>query len=340
MPTVADGEILAKTLGSILAGKPQSHGTLTVIPILAPMQAEPEWLTLAEAGDRVRITEVGEEGSVPDLKAANMGDLLLLLLDGEQLVGAKQNRILNTTVLVAAQTEVTIPVSCVEQRRRGYRARHSAPRGFSLYAGLRAKKSAWVSRSLREGRGHTADQLGVWEALAQKAEAHDVHSPTGAMHDSYAPYEQEMAKAREALKPVPDQVGAVAYVAGHSAGLDLLAGPRFFSRAWPRLCAGYAADALRRTPAARHVPAPLLLLKMLAACLVEPAPAVGIGEEYRLAGEKLAGATLVAEGRVAHLMAFPVDAAVDRQNVRRLGDQRAARYEQLTDSASISSVNV
>jgi len=73
MPTVADVEIIAKTLGSILAGKPQSHGALTVMPILAPMQAEPEWLTLAEAGDRVRITEVDEEGSVPDLKVANLG---------------------------------------------------------------------------------------------------------------------------------------------------------------------------------------------------------------------------------------------------------------------------
>lgn len=75
MPTVADVEILAKTLGSILAGKPRTHGALTVIPILAPMQAEPEWPALAEAGDRVRITEVGEEGSVPDLKVANLGDL-------------------------------------------------------------------------------------------------------------------------------------------------------------------------------------------------------------------------------------------------------------------------
>jgi len=106
MPTVADVESIAKTLGSILAGKPQHHGALTVIPILAPMQAEPEWLTLAEAGDRVRITEVDDEGSVPELRVANLGDLPLLLLDGEQLVGAKQNRILNMTVLVAAQSKV------------------------------------------------------------------------------------------------------------------------------------------------------------------------------------------------------------------------------------------
>ena len=117
MPTVADVEIIVKTLDSILAGKPQRHGALTVIPILAPMQTEPEWLTLAEVGDHVRITGVDEEGSVPELRVANLGKLPLLSLDGDQLVGTKQNGILNMTVLVAAQSEVTIPVSCVERAR-------------------------------------------------------------------------------------------------------------------------------------------------------------------------------------------------------------------------------
>ena len=46
---------------------------------------------------------------------------------------------------------------------------------------------------------------------------------------------------------------------------------------------------------------------MLEACPVEPASAVGLGAEYRLAGEELAGAMLVAEEWAAHLMAFPVE---------------------------------
>jgi hypothetical protein len=96
----------------------------------------------------VRITEVDDEGSVPDLRVANLGDLPLLLLDGGLLVGAKQNRILQMTVLVAAQREATIPVSCVGRGRWGYRARHSAPSDFSLYTGLRAKKGVLVSRLL------------------------------------------------------------------------------------------------------------------------------------------------------------------------------------------------
>ena len=69
----------------------------------------------------MRITEVSEGGSVPDLRVANLGDLPLLLLDGEQMVGAKQNRILNMTVLVAALRQVTIPVSCVDPPLRAQR---------------------------------------------------------------------------------------------------------------------------------------------------------------------------------------------------------------------------
>jgi hypothetical protein len=74
-----------------------------------------------------RVTEVSEAGSVPFLQVANGADRPLLLLDGEELIGAEQNRILNTAVLVAAHTEVTIPVSCVEQGRWGYRGRQFRP---------------------------------------------------------------------------------------------------------------------------------------------------------------------------------------------------------------------
>src|SRR5262245_43265918 len=122
MPTVTDIDPIANMLGNILAAEPLRHGALTVVPLLGPMLAEPDWLTLTEAGDLVQVTEVDEAGSVPTLKVVNMTDQPLFLIDGEELVGAKQNRILNTTVLVAARAETTIPVSCVEQGRWGYRS--------------------------------------------------------------------------------------------------------------------------------------------------------------------------------------------------------------------------
>jgi len=53
-------------------------------------------------------------GSVPDLLVDNRGDVRVLFLEGEELIGAKQNRILNTSVLVPAHSKIKIPVSCVE----------------------------------------------------------------------------------------------------------------------------------------------------------------------------------------------------------------------------------
>jgi hypothetical protein len=303
---VAEISPIARTLGNILAGEPLRHGALTVVPMLAPMLAEPAWLTLAEAGDRVQVTEVDEAGSVPNLTVANMAGLPLLLLDGEELVGAKQNRILNTTVLVAARTETTIPVSCVEQGRWGYHGRHFAPGDASLFASVRQKKAAWVTRSVRAGRGHMADQGGVWDELASKTAEHGVASPTGAMRDFYQRYEEEMADARRALAPVPGQIGSLVYLSGRWAGMDLLAGPGLFGRVWPRLCAGYAADAIRRKPSSRLTPSPSAVLRRLSGCPVEAAQAVGLGTEYRLTGQRTVGAALIADDRVAHLMAFPV----------------------------------
>src|SRR5438046_10306400 len=62
MPRVAEVGILAKALGSVSPGKPQTHEALTVLPLLGPAQVEPEWVTMAEAGNRARITTVGEAG--------------------------------------------------------------------------------------------------------------------------------------------------------------------------------------------------------------------------------------------------------------------------------------
>ncbi len=306
MPTLHEVPEVAKLLGNLLTGEPVTHGPLAVIPLLAPNLDDPDWLTLEEAGDRARVTEVSEAGSVPFLRVANGADQPILLLDGEELIGAKQNRILNTTVLVAAHTEVTIPVSCVEQGRWGYRGRQFKPSPTSLYASLRAKKAAWVSQSIRARRGHQADQGGVWEHLARRASDLGVDSPTGAMRDLYTRYDTDVATARQALAAQPGQVGALIYVGSQWLGLDLLGSPRLFGHAWPHLCAGYVADAIGQEakPWQRQDAGPIL--SALAKGQVEPAPAVGLGEEYRLGNPGQAGATLVAQGRVAHLMAFPI----------------------------------
>ena len=83
-----------------------------------------------------RITEVDAAGSVPELIAFNPLDTPVLLYDGEELLGAKQNRILNVTVLVAPKSETKIPVSCVEQGRRHARSARLKTKTPRQQAGL------------------------------------------------------------------------------------------------------------------------------------------------------------------------------------------------------------
>lgn len=306
MPNVADVEPIAATLAGLALGEPLRHGALTVIPLLTDKDDEPDWLTLPELGESVTITEVGEGGSVPTLTVTNAGAHCLLLLDGEELLGAKQNRILNTTVLIASGATVAIPVSCVEQGRWSWRSRHFTSGDASLFASLRAKKADQVTRSLRRGTRHASDQGAIWSDLEERATAHRVDSPTGAMRDIYVKHEETVAAARTALAARPRQVGALVYIAGQWLGLDILASPGLFGRAWPCLCAGYAADGVGRKPGHRLFPSPDDVLSGIRRAPVEPAPAVGLGHEFRLESPKVAGAALVAERRVAHLMAFAV----------------------------------
>ena len=304
MPTCAEVAPISQALSVLIADAPIHAGALTVVPLFAPPGPEPDWLTLADAGERVAITEVSHEGAVPTLELVNRADRPVLLLDGEELVGAKQNRVLNTTVLVAAGAKVAIPVSCVEQGRWAWRSRRFSSSDVSLYAFARRKKAARVNHFLRAVGHHRSDQGEVWEDVAASAARLSVESPTDAMHDVFVRHEPEVGATRQAIAPRPGQVGAVVWIAGAWAGLELLAGPAMFARAWPRLATGYIADALGQAPKPFAPDAAEVRLAILRTP-AEPAPAVALGAEQRLTGTEVVGAALVVDERVAHLMAFP-----------------------------------
>jgi hypothetical protein len=314
MPSVVDVAPIAAVLRNASLGPPLAHGAVTVVPLLGGAGLEPDWLTLAESGEAVAIAEVGNAGSVPELTVTSTADRPVLLLDGEELVGAKQNRVLNTTVLVGPRARLTIPVSCVEAGRWSARGGRLAHGGATLYASVRASKAAQVSESLRRGTGHRSDQGQVWDELAEHADRHRVASPTGAMHDVYEQHAGDLEAARRALGAQPGQVGAVVYLGRgprRSAawlGLDVLASPRLFARAWPHLCTGYAAEGVGEKPGGAPAPGPAAVLERVLRARVEEAPAVGLGRELRLRGPSLHGAALLVDDTLAHLMAFPATA--------------------------------
>ncbi|CUU10152.1 hypothetical protein JGI2_00440 [Candidatus Kryptobacter tengchongensis] len=106
-------------------GEAQKFENMTVYPMFSLSDGKVEYITLDEAlkMKSVKITEISTSGAVNHIKVENLSDLPILILEGEELIGAKQNRTLNTTVLIKEKSETIIPVSCVEQGRWSYRSR-------------------------------------------------------------------------------------------------------------------------------------------------------------------------------------------------------------------------
>ena len=108
-------------------GQPLRRGAISVFPLFSDTERSVPYRLSEEAfaDQTIIVEEVDEGGSVPDLRVRNTGDERVLFLEGEELVGAKQNRVLNTSVLVAAGSKLKIPVSSVEQGRWRYRSRRN-----------------------------------------------------------------------------------------------------------------------------------------------------------------------------------------------------------------------
>lgn len=312
-------QILSRTLDSLEIGTPISAAHLTMVPLLAPAPADPDYLLLDDALDAglAEVTELSQGGSVPELAFRNRADRDVLLVDGEELVGAKQNRVLNLTILVAAGEQVTIPVSCVEAGRWSWRSQRFASGRRKLHASARWVKMRGVSASMREaGRRAGGDiQSDVWASIDDKMRAFACRSESRSLHDVYDHAEERLRAIRSAFAPQPRQVGAAFFVDGALAGLDLFDTPFTLAKLLPKLVDSYAFDALERADEPSRPTAPSLaeiraLLARIAAAPHTAYPAVATGTDLRIEGDGLHAAALCAKDRIVHLSAFSADAQV------------------------------
>jgi len=291
----------------------QIAGALAVVPIIGSSDSPPLDYPLLDdvlASGTARITEVSEGGQVPELLFLNKGAKPVLLLDGEELVGAKQNRILNLTILVPAYSEIRIPVSCVERGRWSWRSREFAGSDRALYAEARRSKMAQVSDSMQHG-SWSSDQSALWEGIASKSARMEAHSTTGAASAMYEQSTDDFERMLNIVRPVPGQVGAGFLIRGSLVGVELFSSPAHLRRLLPKLVRSYGLDALdqgskrsNRSQLSTSSDSLEEFMKSLMEMKPERHPAVGLGQDWRLRGQRALGAALVHDGRLVHLSAF------------------------------------
>ena len=311
---------LYDAISPLRLGDPVVHGGLAMIPLLADTpEGAPGYLTLRDAlaGGTLRITEITEGGSVPQLAVVNGGDLPVLLVDGEELVGAKQNRIVNLTILVPPRRTLPIPVSCVEAGRWRYASPEFGESKQAMFATARSRKARDVTRSLRESGARHTNQAAVWDDIASAAASLDARSATSAMSDVYARHDATLDRHERALTAADGQVGALFAVGKDVIGMDLFDAPATLRTYLPKLVRSYALDALARGRGGDAsfdrreaiVERAADFLERIASAEVSTHPAVGLGVDLRLESDGVHGGALMYEERVVHLNAFSTRAA-------------------------------
>lgn len=303
-------ETLLQTLESLEIKEPVSHGPLHLFPLAGGTFTEEDLSLLEDALQEgtLRIEELDEGGSVPELRVVNEGALPVLILEGDELIGAKQNRVVNSSVLVAADSELTLPVSCVERGRWSYRSRAFSSGSGSPHLALRRLKSRAVHDSLKRGRGHRSDQGAVWEEVDRKAHLHDAASPTHALQDSRSHLSEKLAAFERLAEELPEATCGVAVALGdHLVLLEVLAGPRSFAKVSHKLVSGYAFEAVGLLGESAGAPNPSVVKDFLETAMKarhEEHPAVGSGRDVRFDADGVSGYALLAERGVLHVAAF------------------------------------
>lgn len=321
------------TLSALKLGEAKNFKSLTLFPLLSDIDGDVDYLTLTDALKHgvARVREVSEGGSVPELRFENTADLPVLILDGEELVGAKQNRTVNLTILAPAGKTIVIPVSCVEAGRWRHETAEFAMSNRAHFVLGRAAKNEAVSDSLRRRGLRQSDQQRVWADISAKACRMDAASPTQAMAQIFERHHSSVEDFVKNLDHTDLQTGALFAIGNRVVGLDLFDHTATLVGMLPKIVRSYAIDAIELDSRANdEQPAPKLaeaFLKRVAEAEVETYEAVGLGTDLRLTAPGLVGGGLALDDRLIHLAAFSMEqeATTDDANSSGMASMSARR---------------
>lgn len=276
-------------LPGVHVGDPIRHQQVSVFPLFADAIAPVEYILGSDAINEgsVIVEEVSEAGSVPTLSVTNKANVRVLFLEGEQLIGAKQNRILNTSILIAANSKTTIPVSCVEQGRWRFKSKLFGSSGTHSPSKLRYALKASVSDSVKRGHGHRSDQGRVWAEVACLQMSHGVESKSYAMEDTFESYRSQLAELQTQFAYVNGASGVAVALGNQIVCLDLFDKPSTCQKVWDRLLSGALLESL--SPSSDDKQAGITdvesFIADLGAAPWESGTSAGEGQEFRRATE-------------------------------------------------------
>ena len=298
-------------LDTFQLGEPVEHRGIVVTPLFPRNDPVAAYITLDEALPRgFHIDETSDAGSVPELVVENPNGARVLLYDGEELVGAKQDRILNVSVLVEAGAKLPIPVSCVEQGRWHRRSAAFSSADHISHSHLRRRKAQMLAaQPLARG----AAQGEVWAEVNEKQSRMRVASDTSASRDTFEAHRASAPRARRSVRRSHPGSAAPCSRSATTCASTRCRGPtrsRSFGRSSaPATCSTRSSGSTAVRPRSSAISS---FVDEVAAARATRGPSAGLGEDVRMRGDGVIGSGLDLDGETIQLSAFTSDDAGER----------------------------
>jgi hypothetical protein len=301
---------LRKLLSDLSIEDPIGYEKVRLFPLRFNRVSQLQYLTLDDAASEklVTIEETCAAGSVLKLRVRNRAKDRILIVDGSTLIGAKQNRVVNLSIMLAAESETEIPVSCVERGRWSHRTPEVALSYFADH-GLRGKMCRGTTASLREAKEVRPDQGEVWEHVEGMLGGFGAASPTLAYHAMYEKLGQKLTDDETHLKVPENACGVAVEIDGSLRAVDLFDKPNTLQKLWPRLGRSYLVGALYPQSIRCKKIGVKEFLEQALGSRSESYEPVGVGTTLRLTNAECVGAALACDGELVHLSLFAKEEA-------------------------------
>ncbi|MCB0830251.1 MAG: hypothetical protein KDB64_04965 [Solirubrobacterales bacterium] len=301
----------------LTVGEPITSGPLTIFPVFGPDPGIP-YVSLKDAIENGNLTvkELPGGASVRDLVVENPGRHNVLVFEGEEVLGARQNRTFDISVLIPSGARITVPVSCVEAGRwdgmRHGEAFASSPQ--TADPRLRGSKVRQSHRARMAGQEARADQSEVWMEVSERAREVGVSSPTESLNDVHVSRGEQLRRMVRSIELQPGQVGMIAAAGDEIIAADLVSRPEVFEELFLPLLHGYALDALASGAREADVSAETAreFIDHATSTRILEGDGIGMGRDFRFEEATLVGAGLISGEELIQFSVFPAERQSDR----------------------------
>ena len=193
--------------------QPQVYENIAIIPLKTERNYI-DILTLKKGLELVLVNvKECDTSQVNIIIVKNNAITPLILIDGEEIIGGDQNRIVNSTILIDAGSKMKIPVSCSEKNRWAFKSEFKQSEYMANYNTRRAKEYA--------SRVSNSYQDVIWSSIDCLEVENDYASPTSAMEESYKNIKATQNEIIKQFKIMDGQTGVLIMVDGEIKGFEL-----------------------------------------------------------------------------------------------------------------------